>query len=170
MGSTFQTVVGLDATAEDAVAHGERVTAWLVAEGIVEPSKLLPGPRWEAATGERDPYPGAWLTVVTSRTVFVSPQKGGVPVCPHCASEYADTHRAVFSPAMDTWWTTGRADIPCPACGRAVPLCEWRWPEDGFAFAYLGFDFRDAPPLLPEFVAELNRVIGQRTRFVRGKW
>lgn len=39
-----QTIVDLEATAEDAVAHGERVAAWLVGEGIVRPADHRPAP------------------------------------------------------------------------------------------------------------------------------
>ncbi|MGV9692385.1 hypothetical protein ACWDUX_25140 [Streptomyces sp. NPDC003444] len=169
MSSSFQTIVDLDATAEDAVAHGERVVAWLVGEGIVESPDRGPGPRWERATGFREANGNEGLTVVTGRTVFFSPQHGGPPVCPHCAVAWRDGHREAFSPAMEEWWDTGRAEVPCPVCGRVVPLAAWEWAEDGLAFAYLGFEFRNGPALLPEFVAELGRVLGHRTRFVRGR-
>ncbi|MFE5518886.1 hypothetical protein ACFQ9Q_14340 [Streptomyces virginiae] len=167
--TSFQTIVDLDATAEDAVAHGERVAAWLVREAIVGLPDHAPGPRWEQATGFREASGSDGLTVVTGRTVFFSPQHVGPPVCPYCAMTFGEGHRKTFSPAMDEWWDTGCAEVPCPACGRVVPLAAWEWPGDGLAFAYLGFEFRNGPALLPEFVAELSRVLGHRTRFVRGR-
>ncbi|MFF9428605.1 hypothetical protein [Streptomyces sp. NPDC014746] len=169
MSITLQTVVDLDATPEDAVAQGARVTAWLVAEGIVEPPDHDPGPRWERATGFRDARGSEGLTVVTGRTVFFSPQEVGPPVCPRCAQAYREGHREAFSPAMDAWWETGAAQVRCPACARAVPLAAWEWEGEGFAFAYLGFEFRGGPALLPGFVAELSRILGHRTRFVRAR-
>ncbi|WP_426362023.1 hypothetical protein [Streptomyces sp. E-08] len=169
MSSSFQTVVDLDATAEDAVAHGARVAAWLVGEAIVELPQYGPGPRWERATGFREARGSEGLSVVTGRTVFFSPQHVGPPVCPHCAAVYGEGHREVFSAVMDAWWETGRADVSCPACERVVPLAAWEWAGDGFAFAYLGFEFRDGPALLPEFVTELGRLLGHRTRLVRGR-
>ena len=171
MSSSFQTIVDVDATAVDAVAHGERMTAWLVGEGIVRAGDLGPGPRWELATGFREAGGSDGLTVVTGRTVFFSPQHGGPPVCPYCAAGFGEGHREAFSPAMDAWWATGEAEVACPGpgCGRAVPLVAWEWPGNGLAFAYLGFEFRNGPALLPEFVAEVERVLGHRTRFVRGR-
>ncbi|MFJ8133875.1 hypothetical protein [Streptomyces hydrogenans] len=169
MSTSFQTIVDLEATAEDAVAHGERVAAWLVGEGIVRRPDRGPGPLWERATGFREACGSEGLTVVTGRTVFFSPQESGGPVCPSCAVAFGEGHREVFSPATDAWWNTGRSDVPCPACGRVVPLAAWEWTGDGLAFAYLGFEFRNGPALLPEFVTELGRVLGHRTRFVRGR-
>lgn len=169
MSSSFQTIVDLDATAEDAVEHGERVAAWLVREAVVALPDYTPGPRWEQATGFREASGSEGLTVVTGRTVFFSPQHGGPPVCPYCAVAFGDGHREAFSPAMDAWWDTGCAEVPCSACGRVVPLAAWEWAGDGFAFAYLGFEFRNGPALLPEFVADLSRKLGHRTRFVRGR-
>ncbi|MER6443707.1 hypothetical protein [Streptomyces venezuelae] len=169
MSSSFQTIVDLDATAEDAVAHGERVAAWLVGEGIVQLPDHGPGPRWERATGFREPSGSDGMTVVTGRTVFFSPQQSGAPVCPYCAVAFGDGHREVFSPVMDAWWNTGRGEVPCPACGRGVPLAAWEWAGDGLAFAYLGFEFWNGPALLPEFVTELGQELGHRTRFVRGR-
>ncbi|MFE1272897.1 hypothetical protein [Streptomyces sp. NPDC058757] len=101
--------------------------------------------------------------------MFFSPQQDGPPVCPHCAATYEDGHREAFSPVMDAWWNTGRGEVPCPACGHTVPLAAWEWDGDGLAFAYLGFEFWRGPALLPEFVAELGRVLGHRTRLVRGR-
>ncbi|MFF2305526.1 hypothetical protein ACFVVP_23785 [Streptomyces sp. NPDC058128] len=169
MSSSFQTIVDLDATAEDAVAHGARVAAWLVGEGIVRLPDHDPGPRWDRATGFQEALGSEGLAVVTGRTVFFSPQHTGPPVCPYCAVAFGDEHREAFSPAMDAWWNTGCAEVPCPGCGRVVPLAAWKWAGDGLAFAYLGFEFRNGPALLPEFVAQLGRVIGHRTRFVRGR-
>ncbi|MER5737612.1 hypothetical protein ABT117_18325 [Streptomyces sp. NPDC002262] len=101
--------------------------------------------------------------------MFFSPQQDGPPVCPHCAATYEDGHREAFSPVMDAWWNTGRGEVPCPACGHTVPLAAWEWDGDGLAFAYLGFESWRGPALLPEFVAELGRVLGHRTRLVRGR-
>ncbi len=169
MSSSFQTIVDLEATAEDAVTHGKRVVAWLVGEGIVGLPAYGPGARWKRATGFREASGSDGLTVVTGRTVFFSPQQDGPPVCPYCAAVFGDGQRDVFSPVMDAWWNTGRGEVPCPACGRVVPLAAWEWAGDGLAFAYLGFEFRNGPALLPEFVMELGQVLGHRTRFVRGR-
>ncbi|MFF0478298.1 hypothetical protein [Streptomyces sp. NPDC004284] len=178
MGDTFQTIADLEATAEEAGALGERVGAWLVGEGIAVPAGDLmddkawyvPGPRWTHVTDERRHLGTDGLAVVTGRTVFFgSPGKGGSPICPHCATVDPD-ERAVFSTAMDTWWRTGAADVPCPACRRTVPLAAWEWENDFFAFAYLGIEHWNGPFLRPGFIAELTEVLGgHRTRLLAGK-
>ncbi|MET9952875.1 hypothetical protein ABZ135_15165 [Streptomyces sp. NPDC006339] len=176
MGSTFQAVVDLDATAGEAPALAERVVAWLVGAGVLLPERkdvgdgkgwYAEGPRWAAVTDERRYVGGDGLAAVTGRTVFWSPQ-GGDAVCPSCAA-VLEGRAALFSPAIDAWWRTGEAEVDCPACGRTVPLAAWEWGPDGFAFAYLGFEVWNGPPLRPGFVAEVGRVLGHRVRLVRGK-
>ncbi|MEU0399032.1 hypothetical protein ABZ318_02090 [Streptomyces sp. NPDC006197] len=177
MGSTYQTIADLEATAEEAGALGERVGAWLVAEGIAvpepEPSDrdktwYLPGPRWSHVTDERRSLGTDGLAVVTGRTVFFgSPSTGGSPICPHCAAHVP--HDGAFHAAVDAWWATGLADVRCPVCGRTVPLPAWEWENDFFAFAHLGVEHWNGPPLRPAFIAELTEVLGHRTRLLAGK-
>ncbi|MFC8294883.1 hypothetical protein [Streptomyces sp. NPDC057250] len=180
MGSHYQTIVDLDATPEEAEALGARVTAWLVEEGIAVAGEgfshhdrpvLTPGPRWSCVTDERRRPSTDGLAVVTGRTVFFgSPSTGGSPVCPHCAETASgEDERLSFSGAMDDWYATGGAAVRCPGCRRAVPLPAWEWENDCFAFAYLGIEHWNGPPLRPEFVAELTRVLGHRTRPLSGK-
>ncbi|MFF5636038.1 hypothetical protein [Streptomyces sp. NPDC012825] len=45
----------------------------------------------------------------------------------------------------------------------------WEWENDCFAFAYLGVEHGNGPPLRPEFVAGVARVLGRRTRLLAGK-
>ncbi|MEV7566237.1 hypothetical protein [Streptomyces tanashiensis] len=178
MGSTFQTVADLEATAEEAEALGERVGAWLVAEGIAAPGRdlsvpgrtaYLPGPRWSHVTDERRYPESDGLAVVTGRTVFFgSLATGGSPVCPHCATVVRGRESA-YSDAMDAWWATGVADVRCPACGREVPLPAWEWENDFFAFAHLGIEHWNGPPLRAGFIAELTSVLGHRTRLLAGR-
>ncbi|MFC8668515.1 hypothetical protein [Streptomyces sp. NPDC057199] len=96
MGDHFQTVVDVDATADEARALAARVVEWLVAEGIVlgertdcvlgQPLGHPPGPNWRRAVEESpdwDPWDG--LAVHTGRTVFDSGQGGPESVtCPRC--------------------------------------------------------------------------------------
>ncbi|MBB4986127.1 hypothetical protein [Streptomyces nymphaeiformis] len=178
MGSTFQTIADLEATAEEAGALGERVGVWLVAEGIATPERepsapdktwYLPGPRWSHVTDEPRSLGTDGLAVVTGRTVFFgSPGTGGSPICPHCATVVPD-RRSSFSRAMDAWWATGVAEVRCPACGRTVPLPAWEWENDFFAFACLGIEHWNGPPLRPAFIAELTEVLGHRTRVLAGR-
>ncbi|MFE5729702.1 hypothetical protein ACFQ7A_02145 [Streptomyces sp. NPDC056528] len=180
MGSHYQTIVDLDATPEEAEALGARVAAWLVEEGIAvagegfshhDQSVLTPGPRWSCVTDERRRLSTDGLAIVTGRTVFFgSMSTGGSPVCPRCAEVASgEGERSSFSEAMDTWYATGEAAVRCPACRRTVSLPAWEWENDCFAFAYLGVEHWNGPPLRPEFVSGVARVLGHRTRLLVGK-
>lgn len=176
MGDHFQTIADIDATPEQAEELGARVVAWLVAEGIVHAERTYemlgksvysPGPRWDDVTQRPEQGGCDGLAVVTSGTVFWgSLGSDGSPVCPHC-SEPAPG--APWPEAMDAWHSTGAAELDCPACDRPVPLPEWTWEDDRFAFAHLGFEIWNAARLRPEFVAEFGRVLGHRIRTVAGK-
>lgn len=181
MGSHHQTTVDLDATAEDAEALAEHTVAWLVAEEIVLAERAdcryggrpayLPGARWSQVTDERRYLESDGLAVVTGRTVFFGPLgSDSSPICPRCAEAIAaERTRDPIRWAMDTWYRTGAAEVRCPACGHPAPLPEWAWEHNCFAFAYLGFEFWNGPRLRCEFIAELGRVLGHRTRVVEGK-
>ncbi|MFF8280055.1 hypothetical protein ACF05T_28845 [Streptomyces lateritius] len=54
-------------------------------------------------------------------------------------------------------------------CDRMLPLPEWTWEDDRFAFTHLGFEVWNAVRLRPEFGAEFGRVLGHRIRTVAGK-
>ncbi|MGD1217071.1 MULTISPECIES: hypothetical protein [Streptomyces] len=183
MGTYRQTVVDLDASAPEAVAWGGRGRDWLESEGFIRPVPWrdgvvhLAGPRWRQAVDlvswdwrarikELEEEPGDEVRVVTGRTVFFAGQ--GDPssaICPHCRSVAADWPGA----AIDTWYTTGAADLDCPACARRTPLPDWEWTGDCFAFAHLGFEFDDWPPLHPQFTAAFAQALGHRVRVVTGK-
>ncbi|MFF1675052.1 hypothetical protein ACFVYG_03255 [Streptomyces sp. NPDC058256] len=186
MGDYNQTIVDPDATAEDAEALAERVVAWLIAEEIVLAERTYhmydkpvytPGPRWSQVTNERHLLASDGLAVVTGRTVFFGALgSDGSPICPRCteviATERWTRSEGVLGPfpsAMDTWHKTGAAEVRCPACGHPAPLPEWAWEHNCFAFAYLGFEFWNGPRLRSEFISELGRVLGHRTRVVEGK-
>ncbi|MGW6704290.1 hypothetical protein ACWGDE_05295 [Streptomyces sp. NPDC054956] len=186
MGDYLQTIVDVDATAEEAGAFAERVVAWLVAEEIVLPELTHPGygqpvylagPRSSRVTDERDLPAWDGLAVVTGRTVFFGCLgSDGAPICPRCTEAIGDELWAqpegvfdLFAAAMETWHGTGAAEVRCPACDRPSPLTEWEWEENRLAFASLGFEFRNGPRLRPEFIAEVGRVLGHRIRLLEGK-
>jgi hypothetical protein len=238
MGDHFQTIIDLDAKADEAPQLGARVVEWLVTEGIVlaertdcvlgAPLGHEPGPNWQravaAADADEDPWDG--LAVHTERGIFDGGQGGPESVtCPLCETttplgegayewdeadedtadapgdmsvdegqdtadapgdtsvdEGQDTADAPgdtaadndawprFAAAMDTWHETGAATADCPACAQPVPLTDWIWADDYFAFGHLGLEFWNWPEFTPEFRAEISRVLGgHRTAFVRGK-
>ncbi|MEV7522313.1 hypothetical protein [Streptomyces sp. NPDC091371] len=183
MGTYRQTVVDLDAPAQEAVAWGERGRGWLEAEGFIRPVPWrgevvhLAGPRWRevvdlvawdwrARIKELEEEPGDEVRVVAGRAVFFAGAGDSTsPVCPHCRNTTSDWSSA----AINTWYATGAADLDCPACGRRAPLPDWDWTGDYFAFAHLGFEFDDWPTLRPDFTAALGRALGHRIRVLRGK-
>ncbi|MEU6476636.1 hypothetical protein ABZ858_07045 [Streptomyces sp. NPDC047017] len=176
MGDCFQTIVDIDASPGEAEALGARVVAWLVAEQIVLAEQTYemfgkpvysPGPRWDDVTERRVPGGCDGLTAVTGPSVFWgSLGADASPVCPRCSSPATD---APWPEAVHTWQTAGAATLRCPTCGCPVPLPEWCWTDDSFAFAHLGFEIWNAARLRPGFVAEFGRVLGHRIRTVAGK-
>ncbi|MFD3379813.1 MULTISPECIES: hypothetical protein [unclassified Streptomyces] len=124
MGDHFQTVVDVDATADEARALAARVVEWLVAEGIVlgertdcvlgQPLGHPPGPNWQRAVEESpdwDPWDG--LAVHTERTVFDSGQGGPESVtCPRCettAPLSGETYDEDYEPSGEG--PAGEADL-----------------------------------------------------------
>ncbi|MDQ0714182.1 hypothetical protein QFZ55_003634 [Streptomyces luteogriseus] len=192
MGDHFQTIVDLDANGADAEPLARRVVEWLVAEGVVLaertdcvlslPMGHPPGPRWGRAVGEAavDDEPWDGLAVHAGRTVFHG-WPGGLEaaVCPRCSATtrlvddgwaMIDEAWAPFVDAIGTWSATGVAQVRCPACARIVPLRDWAWNDDYFAFAHLGFEFWNWPELTPEFRGRVAELLdGHRTAYLRGK-
>ncbi|KUM72401.1 hypothetical protein [Streptomyces curacoi] len=192
MGDHFQTIVDLAASPQQAPHLAERVVEWLVAEGIVlaertdcvlgQPLGHPPGPHWQRAVGpddaDWDPWDG--LAVYTGRTVFHGGQGEPEAVsCPRCGVttrlitdewELIDDAWAPFSEAIDAWHKTGAARVDCPACAEAVPLTDWTWADDHFAFGHLGFEFWNWPPFTEKFRARISELLdGHRTAYVWGK-
>lgn len=192
MGDHFQTIVDRDAGADEAAGLARSVIDWLVAEGIVlaertdcvlsQPLGHPPGPNWSHAVAEEDARwePSDGLAVHLGRTVF----HGGqgcfeAAICPRCSTttrladddwKVIDEAWTPFSEAIGTWYDTGVAHVPCPACSREVPLPDWNWSDDYFAFAHLGLDFWNWPEVTPEFRTRVCALLdGHRTAYVRGK-
>ena len=192
MGDYFQTIVDLDASPEEAAAYADRGLAWLLSEGLVLPDRTdcvlgaplghPPGPNWAGVCGPEDASwePGGGLDVQVGRTVFSAGQ--GEPeavTCPRCEATtrlITDTWQSddeawePFGAALRTWDEEGEADVVCPACAAPVPLPEYRWADDFFAFAHLGFEFWNWPHFSDEFLTRFADVFeGHRTVRVWGK-
>lgn len=183
MGDYFQTIVDLDASAAEAPRLAARVVDRLVAEGIVsgertdcvlgKPLGHRPGPNWHRAVAEGWEWkPDDGLAVHTERTVFDSGQ--GDPesaTCPRCGTTTdLDAEWSRFSTAISAWHDTGTAAVDCPACGVFVPLPDWTWADDYFAFGHLGFEFWNWPEVTPEFRARISELLGgHRTAYMWGK-
>ncbi|WP_328399251.1 hypothetical protein OHS70_20545 [Streptomyces sp. NBC_00390] len=208
MGDHFQTIVDLDATAEEAPALAARAVAWLAAEGIVraertdcvlgKPLGHPPGPNWArtASPDDADRDPSDGLDVTTGRTVFFGGQgDADWADCPSCGGrtlfgpgdadrydpldddtpadeggEPLDEEWESFSRAMDAWSAMGEASVECRHCGVDIPIIDWTWSHDYYAFGHLGLQFWNWPEFRQEFVAELGTVLGgHRTVVVWGK-
>lgn len=193
MGDHFRTIVDLDAGPQETPRLAERVVEWLVAEGVVhaelvpdcvygQPLGRVSGPNWERAVAPEDIRfgPGDGLAVYSERTVFHGGQGGAEAArCPRCAAttrfdtDEGELIRETWTPfaeAIDSWHETGEAHVDCPACAETVPLPAWTWTDDYFAFAHLGFEFWNWPPLTPEFGARITGLLdGHRTVFIQGK-
>ncbi|MFF0030560.1 hypothetical protein ACFYS7_20635 [Streptomyces avermitilis] len=76
-----------------------------------------------------------------------------------------------FAAAIEVWHATGAATVACPACAHPVPLADWTWNDDCFAFGHLGFEFWNWPEFTPGFRADIARILdGHRTAYVWGKF
>jgi hypothetical protein len=183
VGDYFQVIADVEATGEEAPRLAADLLTWLVAEGIVRAERTdcvlgaplgnPPGPRYEAAVSAPDEHLRTMRTngveVFAAATVVDSGQGGGDDEfrCPHCGavSTYGDPQWAPFETAMAAWHAGRPSDVPCVACGRSAPIGDWV----AWAFARVGLQFWNWPPLRPEFVAEAGRRLGHRVRLVDGK-
>ncbi|MEU4151685.1 hypothetical protein [Streptomyces sp. NPDC026659] len=194
MGDHFQIIVDLDATEADAPGLAARVVDRLVGEGIVRAERtecLLgpglghpPGPRWDRAVAPADARwaPTDGLAVHTGRTFFHSGQGDPEWVrCPRCAAttrlyvyeDWTPVEGASdpFDRAIGLWRATGDADVECASCTARVPLPEWKWAYDSFAFGYLGFEFWNWPEFTDEFRDLVADALGgHRTAHPAGKF
>jgi hypothetical protein len=167
MGTWFQWIADLDATDDEAPHLARTITARLAEQQIVLPDVVegaaysdaghLPGPRWADAVAEPEPWMPHGMRIVAQREVFWGGQGGFEwAECPRCGHRTsADAHRLLD--AVEPWLRGDPATHPCPGCGSAIPLTDWRWDEDYFAFATFGLWFWDWPelgPLVPGIVRD----------------
>ncbi|MFF3330393.1 hypothetical protein ACFYWX_12675 [Streptomyces sp. NPDC002888] len=185
MGDTFQTIVDLDASPQDAPSLALPVVEWLVAEGIVladaKPGWALgdrpahpPGPHWHKAVADARFGAPEGLAVYTEHHIFYSLNSPGphTVTCPRCTTASVEEGGLAerFGTATSTWYETGSADVECPACAESVPLSAWRWSDNSLAFAYLGFEFWNWPALAEEFRARMAEFLdGHSTAYLMGK-
>lgn len=193
MGDWFQTIADVQASPQEAEALAAEVRDWLISSGVVSAERTdcvlgadlghPPGPRAETAvdlSASTVPFGGGGLDIITRRTVFDAGQGEPMAVaCPYC-SVTVDLVDESFELDHEAWepfrevvhgWDEGRdVTIACPSCGRPVEPTAWKWADDYFALAHLGFTFWNWPELRPEFVAEFTRhLAGHRTVLLEGK-
>lgn len=181
MGSTYQTLVDLDATPAEAPALAAHALDRLVGRGIVRAERTdcvfgaplghPPGPRWGSAVTYEEWEPSDGLKIEVGRTVFHGGQGDAeYAVCPHCAARtrfYTEAWEYIedgawgpFDAAMSAWHATGAATVMCAHCGHPGELAAWSWADDYYAFAYLGFEFWNWPEFDPRFLDAFAEALG----------
>lgn len=171
MGAGFQTIVDIDATAEEARDLAAATTEWLVGSGIVVPDPAGtgygPGERCHDALVE--PWGGeigpGGLAVVTERTVFhPGVQHSDEVGCPCCDSPVGMDE---MSAIIGAWYDGDSTPQACPVCDGGVGINDWAW-DPAWAFGHLGFTFHSWPALSREFVATVAGRLGHRVVLVDG--
>lgn len=192
MGDRFQAIVDVQASAQEAGTLAADVRSWLISSGVVSAERTdcvlsadlgyPSGPGADAVVGLSGwsvPWQGG-LDITIGRTVFDAGQGDPMAVtCPHCSAvidlldedfELSDEAWEPFREVVHGWGEGRDVIVPCPACGRPVEPTFWKWADDYFVFAHLGFMFWNWPPLRPEFVAEFTRHLADhRTVLLEGK-
>ncbi|TDC91407.1 hypothetical protein [Actinomadura sp. 7K507] len=196
MGDWFQTIVDVEAGAEDADRLAARVRDWLISVEVVLAERTdcvlgaevghPPGPAAGQALEDPssdDGWQGLWsngLDITVGRRVFDAGQGEVEAVtCPHCMGairliddgwELIDEAWAPFREVLTDWPEGYDGVIACPSCDQPVEPTAWRWADDYFVLGHLGFTFWNWPPLKQDFVAEVGwRLGGHRTVLLAGK-
>ncbi|MBW5482184.1 hypothetical protein GPJ59_09880 [Streptomyces bambusae] len=198
MGDYFERIVDVEVTGEEAGQLAERMTDWMVAEGLITrelsgdgvysltvDKGYVPGPNWARAVADAsDPHwlPGP-VAVIVGRHYHVGGQgadEAEYAVCPRCGTrtvviDYPEQFEAdeqvwrPFKDAIAAWTETGEGRAPCSTCGASVPVTEWQW-DSGFALGALAFDFWGWPPLSTSFRTAFSRQLGHRVAEHTGKF
>jgi hypothetical protein len=193
MGDTFQNIVDVEATDEEAGPLGQRLLRWLIESCIVVemPSESVlgadfgygPGPQHAAAVTATDEsvlrLRTNGLHLIDGRYIYDCGQEGVGPVgCPWCGErdvlQDPETYRMNdrwddLSEAFDRWLRGGDGELDCLHCRQVVGLKQWRWEEPVFAFGSLGVCIWNWAPLADAFVADVARVLGHRVVVNGGK-
>lgn len=183
MGDSYRTIVDLDATEEEAERLAEKVRDWLVERGIIAPGpgdaevddeRYAAGPAFGQSL-EKPELAGkheAWshadgLEVKVGRTVFFAV---GVELKCRACGKVVEPDDEAWGEAVDAWYEgDDTVTLPCPECGHEEKLTEWDGPYP-WAFANLGFEFWNWPPLSERFVHEVQEQLGgHRVRLVCSK-
>lgn len=178
MGSAYQTIADMDATAEEAPVLARRVMAHLCERRIIEREEThcvlaeeglghRPGPEAADAFGGQDDDGVARLVVngveaLVGRNVHYSWAE--LARCPVCGEE--GEFPVGWDAAVEDWIEGGGGRLACPACGGEAPVGEWEY-EPPWAFTELAVRFWNWPPLSEEkFVRQVAEVLGHRVRLV----
>jgi hypothetical protein len=181
MGDGFQIVVDREVSEEDAPRLAERIRDWLISRRIIQPELTdctlgEPGhPPGEAhPSALADPSLAALhmlthmltngVEITVGRSFFWTPYTD--LTCRACGARCEPYEEWVE--AVGAWHEDDAATFACPTCGHPERVTEWTGVSP-CGFGNLGLTFWNWPPLSEEFVREVTRMMGHRTRLVRGK-
>ncbi|MBL0888307.1 hypothetical protein [Myceligenerans indicum] len=171
MGTWFQWIADVDASDGEAPVLAHEIVTRLVEKQIILPDVVAgaafgdpghePGPEWAAAVNTPERWTPDGVRIDATRTVFYGGQGGyDWAQCPRCDRMIDGDLANGLLDGVEVWLSGDPSAHPCPGCGGDVPLPEWRWDEDYFAFAALGLWFWDWPRLGPAVHECVRAVVG----------
>jgi len=181
MGDHYQTAADLDADSDTAEAISIRLRQWMVSQDIIVPGESdcvlnsslghAPGKNYISAVKKPSSHLLELRTngveFIKKRTVFHSGESEPTLTCPACGKQ--SEINAAWSGAVDEWHEgTGPGTLACAGCGAKTAIGEWQY-DPPWAFACVGVQFWNWPPLRRDFLKALGEVAGHRFRLVTGK-
>jgi hypothetical protein len=180
MGDSYQSIVDLDAVAENAAELAACTVKFLLEREIILPEVtdecVLGGlgyrPARNAPAIQVDHGTDIFglrtngVEVVKQRTVFYS--AGSHLICPTCGKDFGTHSLAALGDAIDQWYAhNAKAEALCPSCHSIGNLNQWFDPP--WAFGNLGLTFWNWWPLKPEFIETIASLWKHRVAVVSGK-
>lgn len=183
--SDLYTALGdLDATAADSAEIAERMTAFLIAEGVVAPNRTdcvlgaetgyPPGPNADAFT-EFPVDRTLWTNgaeIIAGPELHLSTSDELVMTCPHCGRSTAIEFSAEYWPPMQRdlfGFADGDGAIACPECGERAPINDVAWQDEAVIAAYASVVFWNWGDL-SALQAALEQHLGHRFRMQIAKF
>ena len=173
VGDSFEAVVDVEVSLDEAPGIGEHLMRWLVAEGIVEATPGDDG-RYRLVGGE-----GSAQLDIGRKVFFPVQGSPGPAACPRCGYPVVltdpETGKATidwqsYSDALTDWHQGGVGEVRCVSCASAVPINEWYWQGDWpVAVGNLGITFWNWAPLDHELIRRVGEHLGHRVVVTRGK-
>jgi tetratricopeptide (TPR) repeat protein len=181
----IESIVDIDATADDRARLVRMITEWMISTGVIEPEpvpdELLggypPGPSRGIAVADAVFPTGSLLYPVwiTARRVFVHTQTLTAMTCPSCGKRTEirrdrDVNTAwvrVLDEAI-FWKDGGPGILPCPICGDGSHLRDWEF-DPTWAVGHVVIGFLNWPPLSAQFIRDVADKLGHRVVVVTDK-
>ncbi|MGD9720513.1 MAG: hypothetical protein AB7O59_21865 [Pirellulales bacterium] len=180
MGDSYQQIVDLHATVQEAPRLARTVLRYLIERGVIcgeasdsalgGPRGYRPGPNFKEAVGGRlvhflEVQPNGVCCEI-GRTVFHAGGNSDKVLCPIC---HTDASSSDWTDAVDRWFQGDDAAAhTCQHCGIASRITQWDF-DFVWAFGNLGFTFWNWPPLRPQFVEQISSLLAHEVRVVCGR-